>query len=129
LSLGDCENDLPASTLLILIVMTQTDEQGNLVRTVLSIDEDQNSMTFAGNMPEGAVSHLLRANYENLLDGANDAASLAMENINNIPAQLAILISCVGRRLVLNQKVEEELKMVAEVLSPECSMNIFLFLW
>jgi hypothetical protein len=86
-------------------------------------------MAFAGNMPEGAVCHMMRANYENLLDGANDAASLAMENINNIPAQLAILISCVGRRLVLNQRVEEELEMVAEVLSPECSMNIFLFLW
>jgi hypothetical protein len=107
--------------------MTQTDEQGNLVRTVLSIDEDQNSMTFAGNMPEGAVCHLMRANYENLLDGANDAASLAMENNNNIPAQLAILISCVGRRLVLNQRVEEEIEMVAEVLSPECSVTYFYF--
>ena len=45
-----------------------------------------------------------------------------MENINNIPAQLAILISCIGRRLVLDKRVEEELKMVAEVLSPKCSM-------
>jgi hypothetical protein len=105
--------------------MKQSDHQGTLVRTVLSIDEFQNSMTFAGNMPEGAVCQLMRANYENLLDGANGAASSAMQNINNIPAQLAILISCIGRRLVLDQRVEEELEMVAEVLSPECVMTGF----
>lgn len=125
LLLGDYANDLPASALLFPIAMTQSDKQGTLVRTVLSIGEDQNSMTFAGNMPEGAVCQLMRANYENLIDGANGAASLAMENIDNIPAQLAILISCIGRRLVLDQRVEEELEMVAEVLSPECVMTGF----
>jgi hypothetical protein len=125
LLLGDYANDLPASALLFPIAMTQSDEQGTLVRTVLSIDEEQNSMTFAGNMPEGAVCQLMRANYENLLDGANGAASLAMESINNMPSQLAILISCIGRRLVLDQRVEEELEMVAEVLSPECAMTGF----
>jgi hypothetical protein len=123
--LGDYANDLPASALLFPIAMKQSDQQGTLVRIVLSIDESKNSMTFAGNMPEGAVCQLMRANYENLLDGANGAASSAMHNIKNISAQLAILISCIGRRLVLDQRVEEELEMVAEVLSPECVMTGF----
>ena len=78
-------------------------------------------MTFAGNMPEGAMCQLMRANYENLVDGAYGAADLALTKFDKMSPDLAILISCVGRRLVLNQRTEEELEVVSEVLG-HCPM-------
>ncbi len=59
----------------------------------------------------------MKANFDRLIDGANAAASIARERARG-PAELAILVSCVGRRLVLGQRVEEEIEGVREMLGP-----------
>jgi hypothetical protein len=88
------------------------------VRTILSLDEADGSMKFAGNVPEGSTMRLMKANYSNLVSAAGIAAENALANImanhsdmngpSALSPQVALLVSCVGRKLVLKHRVEEE---------------------
>jgi hypothetical protein len=82
-------------------------------------------MTFAGDMPEGAYARLMKANFDRLIDGAADAARISCEVIGARRPDLAILISCVGRKMVLQQRIEEEVEGVREVMGPQTVMTGF----
>ncbi len=125
LYLGDKAKELPSSSLFFPLQI-QNGENGNkLVRTVLNIDENEGSMTFAGDIPIGAKAQLMKANFESLIGGAEKAAETSQltNNINN--PQLAILISCVGRKLVLGQRIEEELEAVKNIFGEETILTGF----
>ncbi|MFN0118776.1 MAG: FIST signal transduction protein [Elusimicrobiota bacterium] len=112
--LGEHASGLPATGLLFpLCLMTENNEKG-VVRTILSVNESEKSMTFAGDIPEGEFAFLMRANFDRLIDGAQGAAKICQQAINQ-PAELAILISCVGRKLILKQRTEEEVEAVREI--------------
>jgi hypothetical protein len=113
--LGDYARDLPASALLFPLAIRGADG-GEVVRTILSIDERQQTMTFAGDIPVGSNARLMKANFERLVDGAEDAAQASFQAFGGQPPELALLISCVGRKLVLKQRVEDEIESVQEVL-------------
>ena len=87
-----------------------------MVRTLLAIDEEAQSMTFAGDIAEGATAQLMKANFDKLIDASVDAAESSSELLDGSNAELAILVSCVGRKLVLGQRIEEEVEEVREVL-------------
>ncbi len=114
--LGGHAKNLPASGLLFpLSVRLNSDETG-VVRTILSVDENKQSLTFAGDIPEGSLARLMKANFNRLIDGAAGAATRSCESIKQSKADLAILISCVGRKMVLKQRIEEEIEAVRDVL-------------
>ena len=117
--LGDEAANLPGSALLFpLMVRASDSEEIGLVRTVLGIDEAQKSMTFAGDLPQGHKAQLMRANFERLIDGAGEAARIAgARGLNG--RKLAVLISCVGRKMVLGQRTAEEVEAVAELLGSQ----------
>lgn len=110
--LGDRAAELPASAMLFPLAVTEGNDDVPLVRTVLSIDEDDDSLTFAGNVPQGWSGRLMWTTKDDLIDGAEEAAANAHED----HAQMAIAISCVGRRLVLGNRTEEELDGVVDSL-------------
>lgn len=116
--LGDLASGLPASALLFPLAIRQdsADGEGSLVRTILGVDEANNSMTFAGDIPEGAYAQLMRANFDRLVQGASDAALMTSRDTDDANAVLSIAISCVGRRLVLGQRSEEETEATLEIL-------------
>jgi hypothetical protein len=114
--LGSYAANLPSSALLFPLSLIQNESQAPIVRTVLSIDELKGSMTFAGDIPEGSYVRLMKANFEKLVDGACSAAEMSKISLKNNDPDLALLISCVGRKLVMKQRVEEELYNVREVL-------------
>jgi hypothetical protein len=87
-----------------------------VVRTILGVNEEEQSMTFAGDLPVGATVQLMKANFNRLVDGAIAAAEDTLLQLHGRPPELAILISCIGRKLVLQQRIEEETEGVAEVL-------------
>ncbi len=127
LYLGDKAKELPGSALLFPLSITTEDETKPLVRTILSIDEETQSMTFAGDIPEGATAQLMKANFDKLIDGAYEAAESGKEAIDQKgrQAQLAILISCVGRKLVLDQRVDEEIESVIEIIGDNVPITGF----
>lgn len=123
--LGDRASELPAAALLFpLSLRSNSDDQKSIVRTILAIDEDEQSMTFAGDVPEGSLAQLMRANFDRLINASSEAAAQTRESIAASPprsetaaeqeAMLAIAISCVGRRLVLGERTEEELEVALE---------------
>lgn len=119
--LGDLASGLPANALLFPLSLRRGGgETARLVRTILSIDDKAGSMTFAGDIPQGSLVQFMRANFERLVDGAMEAAQLARDSSQHPGHSLAIAISCVGRRLVLADRAEEEVEAVSEVL-PESS--------
>lgn len=117
--LGTYSNELPASALLFPLSIISESEGQNLVRTILGIDEENKSMTFAGNMPEGSKVRLMKANFDKLIDASSLAAKFALSNCYN--PQFALLISCVGRKLVLQERTEEEIEAAKEILGNDCS--------
>lgn len=114
--LGEHASALPGSALLFPLLLDDPAGGDGLVRTVLAIDEAAGSLTFGGDVPEGAQARLMKANFDRLVDGACSSASASLHRLNGSSAELAILISCVGRKLVLHQRVEEEVEVVREVL-------------
>ncbi|MCX6252351.1 MAG: FIST C-terminal domain-containing protein [Bacteroidetes bacterium] len=123
--LGDHAADLPASALLFPLSLRLKNSETALVRTVLSVNEADGSMVFAGDIPEGEYVRLMKANFERLIEGANEAAEMSKISLRNSSPDLAILISCVGRKLVLKQRVEEELESVREVIGNHATMTGF----
>ncbi len=130
--LGEHAQDLPASALLFPLSIQTEDGADPVVRTILGIDEEDKSMSFAGDMPTGAYARFMKANFDRLIDGAQGAAENCVlaplrddvvsrdvvSPASRSPA-LALLISCVGRKLVLKQRVEEEVEGVREVLGKD----------
>jgi len=113
--LGERAGGLPASALLFPLSVRLPYSGGkSLVRTILAVDEPSKSMTFAGDVPEGAIAQFLYANVDRLIMGAASAASeLGVDSDSEV---LAIGISCVGRRLVLCDRTEEEIEAALEAL-------------
>lgn len=115
--LGKLASGLPGTALHfpLAIRQKQTDAK-RLVRTILAIDETAHSLTFAGDMPEGSYAQFMRANFDRLIQGASDAATLASPSGTTSNPTLSIAISCVGRRIVLGQRTEEEIEAAFDVL-------------
>ena len=106
--LGERASGLPATALLFPLALLQGDSHDTLVRTILSVDEATQTMTFAGDIPQESVVQLMRANFDRLVDGAAQASVDA--DRQEIGDALTVAISCVGRRLVLGERAEEELE-------------------
>jgi hypothetical protein len=123
--LGDHAKELPASGLLFPLSLRTSEHMAPVVRTILSVNEAEQSMTFAGDVPEGGYVRLMKANFDRLIDGAVGAGRVSAQALANAPADLALLISCVGRRMVLRQRVEEEVEGVREVVGPAATLTGF----
>jgi hypothetical protein len=123
--LGEHAKGLPATGLLFPLSIRTESGETPVVRTILSVDEAAQSMTFAGDVPEGACARLMKANFDRLIDGATGAARTSDQAIGAGSAELAILISCVGRKLVLKQRIEEEVEAVRDVLGAGTALTGF----
>lgn len=115
--LGELAHKLPSSGLLFPLTIRSSDKDEWVVRTLLSVDEKNNSMTFAGNIPQNSHARLMKANMERLIEGANGAAK-NIKDVQKAEPDLALLISCVGRKMILKQRIEEEVEAVQEIFGP-----------
>lgn len=112
--LGTYADELPGSALLFPLSISSNEHDSKNVRTILSIDEDAQSMTFAGNLPVGNKVRLMKANFDKIINASGTAAEQAVSfNFEN--PDLALLISCVGRKLILNERVEEEIEVAKNI--------------
>jgi len=114
--LGERAAGLPGTALLFPLAVRPQADSAPLVRTILGIDEARRAMTFAGDLPEGGIARLMRASAEQLIDSAGRAAREAAQALQDCDAALAISVSCVGRRLLLGGRADEEVETVAECL-------------
>ncbi len=123
--LGEQAKGLPGTGLLFplsLKIKTDKGSEVEVVRTLLGVDEKDQSMTFAGDMPEGVYARLMKANFDRLVDGASGAAGMSIEPLGSAKAELAVLISCIGRKLVLKERTFEELEAVRNKIGDQAAM-------
>lgn len=121
--LGDSADQLPGAALNFPIMIKPEDEPAGdgLVRTILNVSESDQTLTFAGDIPQGYTAQLMMASYESLVEGAASAALQASEatSVQTLGDQLVLMISCVGRKLVLGSRIEEEVEVVIEAFPEE----------
>lgn len=120
--LGEQAADLPGSGLRFPLSVRAAADEAPLIRTLLAIDEDAQSLTFAGDVPQGHLCRLMKTNLTSLIDNAGLAAQAAKGSGGT---GWCLVVSCVGRRLVLGQLTEEELEVVEETLGPEVAITGF----
>lgn len=123
--LGEKASELPGSALLFPLGIKFDEDADTIVRTVLAVDDEKGSMTFAGDIPEGCYVRLMKANFDKLIDGANLAAEHTKVKGATGGDTLAILISCVGRKLILGQRIDEEVEAVKAVLGDGATITGF----
>jgi len=120
--LGPESAKLPASALLCpLRIHPVGKPEASLVRTVIGIDEARKAMIFAGAIPEGHVAQIMLGHFDHLIAGAG----LAAEKAAFPEAQLAILVSCIGRKLLMGQQITDEVDAVRNVLGESCRLTGF----
>lgn len=117
----DDSQRLPGSALLFpMRIYDPRHPHHAVVRTVLAVGGRDGSMTFAGDVPEGWTAQLMRGSFGRLCNGAAEATQQALETMTS-PASgdsAAILISCIGRRLLMGQRIDEEIEAVTAELPP-----------
>lgn len=113
--LGDKSKELPGAALLYPLNVKSENEEQSFVRTILNIDEEKNTMILAGDIPENSKVQLMMTNVDNIASASELAAKQALAKQKKQP-QLALLVSCIGRKLVLDQRVEEEIEEVVSVV-------------
>jgi len=110
---------LPASALRFPLLIENPDNADErVVRTVLDVDHDRGSMKFASAIPEGWSAQLMRGAFDHLTEGARVAGGQAAAGSLQTGGGLALLISCVGRRIVMGQETVDEVEAVASQFSP-----------
>ncbi|MBW2962819.1 FIST signal transduction protein [Mesonia aestuariivivens] len=109
--LGDKALDLPHSALLFPLNVKAKGKSYPVVRTILNINEEDKSMIFAGDVPVQSQVQLMMASIDAIVEGAGTAAKKALEDRKKAP-EVALLISCIGRKLVMDQQTEEEIEEV-----------------
>jgi len=112
--LGERAAGLPGTALLFPLALRTPDAPGReVVRTILAVDPVARTMTFAGDVPEGSSAQLMTGTLDGLVTGAGQAAGAAVGGPDGDVPLLALAVSCVGRRLVLGRRTEDELEAVA----------------
>ncbi len=123
--LGPHAERLPASGLLFPLSVEVTETGQRVIRTILGIDAEAGSVILAGDVTTGSHARLMKANVDRLVDGAADAAHRCSSVDGLDAAEFALLVSCVGRRLILKQRTEEEVEAVQEALGPQAVLAGF----
>jgi hypothetical protein len=135
--LGDYARALPASGLLFPLEILDHERRAHhgLIRTILAVDEATGSLTLAGEIEAGSYLRLMHAHTDALVDGAELAATQAAQQWRALGARragahrpsayLSLLVSCVGRKLVMGGRVDEEVEAVAAVLGAHATLAGF----
>ncbi len=124
--LGEHASGLPASGLLFPFAMLGSDHtEVGLIRTILGVDEANGSLTLAGDIVPNGYLRLMHASTDALVDGAEAAAEAAKAMQANVGDGLALLVSCVGRKLVMGGRVDEEVEAVGDVFGQGATLAGF----
>jgi hypothetical protein len=123
--LGPRAYALPASGLMFPLNVREHEDGAGVVRTLLAIDEEARSVTFAGDVPEGHYARFMKADLDTLISAAHSAADITRGSLSGTPPELALLVSCIGRKLVLQKRAVDELRSARSVFGSEATITGF----
>lgn len=116
--LGEEARDLPASALLFPLRIEDPGQPlTDVVRTVLGIDRERGSLIFAGDVPQDWTAQLMRGSLDRIVSGSVSAARRAApQGLGD--GGFSLLVSCVGRRLLMGQWAFDEVSAASDALDP-----------
>lgn len=124
--LGHQASDLPASGLLFpFAIFDPEGKEAGPIRTILGVDRSMGSLTLAGSVETGGYLKLMHADADGLVSGAKAAADAARRMHTTSGNSLAILVSCVGRKLVMGNRTDEEVEAVSRVFGSRATLTGF----
>ncbi|HHH51776.1 MAG TPA: hypothetical protein ENK76_05355, partial [Campylobacterales bacterium] len=121
--LGEYAENLSANGLRFPFNIKKENEDYAVIRSVLSVDEDKKALIFAGDVPNGSFARLMKSDIDGLIDGSEMAASNIKQY--NTKTALGLVVSCIGRRVILNQLSDEELESIADILGDNVELTGF----
>ena len=121
--LGEYAKDLPGSGLLFPFNVKETKEADTVIRAVLAVDEEQKSLIFAGDVKQNSYARLMKTDIDGLIDASEVAAKDIIQT--NAKNAFCLVVSCVGRRAVLNQLTDEELEAISGILGKNVQLTGF----
>lgn len=113
--LKDDALNLPVSGVLFPLGVSWGKDK-NIVRSVAQIDEAQNGLIFASSIPENTTVQLMHSNVMKLIDAAENALDNCSLDFTSGSPTLALIVSCIGRRLIMGQKTEDEIEIIRDRL-------------
>jgi hypothetical protein len=119
--LGELAKDLPTSGLLFPLSVKAPGSDAVSVRALLAVNEEEKSIRYAGYVPEGSYAQLMKANVNHLIEGAAGATSMSLSEQPGNKAEFAILVDCIGRKLVFKQRAYEEIESICHILGDDCA--------
>lgn len=120
--LGSYADELPASGLYFPLMLLEEGRKIPTLRAIKAIDEEKNSITLAGSIPQNSTVTFAKANLDELIDGAQEAAESLLVKYNKNQKALCIAINCVARKIVLKQEAEDEIEMIHNILGESVSI-------
>jgi len=123
--LGKYAEGLPATGLLFPLELRLGNPAQRVLRALLAVNEQEQSITFAGNVPEGAYARFMIGHMEDLIQSTQTAARASISNLKSCESQFSLIVSCNGRRFVLKQRIEEEIESARQALGPLTTLTGF----
>jgi len=120
--LGDKSENLPASGLLYPLMIKEEGYKESKVRTILGINKQEQSITFAGDIPNGSEVMFMKATFDELVQGAKEAGDEIQRFDYKNKNATCIVVSCIGRKLIMGQKIEEELEAIKDILDDKINL-------
>lgn len=120
--LGPYIDDKTNTILLFPLALKLPGHSQYIARSILSVSHEKNCMIFSGDIPEGSAVRFMKANFVKLIDAADQAAKEITSDDASYSPELAILISCVGRRIILGKQVEEEVGVVSDYFTDKTAI-------
>lgn len=112
--LGKDADGLPGTALLYPVSLT-IDNKQDLVRTVHSVDETNKAIVLGEPVENGVNLRFMRAKFDNPLQGVEKAATDVKTALSK-PAELSIIVSCIGRKLLLDQDIQKEIEITQSLI-------------
>jgi hypothetical protein len=86
------------------------------LRCGLSVDHAKGTISLAASIPEGSAITLTTASRGEIINGARLAAEQAKASLGGASPRAILMFSCVGRKLVLGRRTQEEISAVQKIL-------------
>jgi hypothetical protein len=123
--LGEHAAGLPATGLNFPLELCVGPRHNRVLRALLAVDEKEQSITYAGDVPEGSRARFMMGHIEDLIGATHKAAKDCLVSLGATQSTLSLLVSCNARRAVLKQRVEEEVEAVRDVFGEGTAMTGF----
>ena len=91
---------------------TLSDSNYCLLRATMSVNRNDGSITFAGDVPEGTMVRLTCADSSSILDAAKKATLMGLKQLGKTSPAIAFVYSCMARKIVLGRRITEELDQI-----------------